>query len=346
MVEQHLFKHEDAFPSITNEVKKRLQLESVLQTMHLRIEEVTSRVGHLEVVGNSNHVNVERVIVAMEILQGRQIHLKHLMRKFWQEVQQLFVAHSPGGCSKKKVGFDGPIASLELEMDELDDLFNSEVERCLQDFSVASPTPHMKSSENFSEESGSIEKLSLLLKELQEEHVVVADMLENVRQEKLEVIQTMHAFHLQKVRAVEEIKDAENRMSRQRSRRKAHSVEADQRILLQALPFSPCQIPDALGQNLLSMPTVGSSNHPMAAKYLSPGMNVQLAQAVQTSYSPGAACGPLSPVPPRAVLTDTQKLRVPPQIAVPYAMPRKSGTVVSSHLGGSAQIDQEGPFKV
>jgi len=216
---QHAQCHEEAFAAISAMMKKRCEEHTALQTVHGRIDELASRVGQLEC---------------------EQIQVKQLVHNHWQEVQQLCLVHSATRQSKEKVTFDVFDASSNSLESQSHDMSG------LHEDSLASSAVQVRSSTNFCEENDSTEMLSLLLKDLQEERTFVVEMLENVRQEKLDVIAAMHTFQLQKANAVEEIMAAQNTSSPRTSRRTRRDqlVESCEVILPQPSLLSPGHIGD------------------------------------------------------------------------------------------------------
>jgi hypothetical protein len=102
--------------------------------------------------------------------------------------------------------------ALETKVDDLRNELRSTVERLEGKQRLVDPPPPQDVAAGFRDSTrhheAAQEGLSEALKELAEERSHVADMLEAVRQEKLEVIRAMHTFVVRKDEAVQELEAA------------------------------------------------------------------------------------------------------------------------------------------
>merc|ERR1712107_57377 len=142
--------------------------------------------------------------------------------------------------------------------------------------------------------------------------------------EKIDVIAAMHTFQLEKMNAMQEIKEAQNKTPPDSSR-KDRPMEPNSKVLLQPLPPSQRQI-DPLGQ-IAGGPLIKQG---MATKVSSHALNPQQnpalvsAMPLQASCSSGAVFRQHSPLPP---------------VASPFTIPLRSG------MDSLSQTGRQGRFR-
>jgi len=214
------------------------------------------------------------------------------------------------------------LRSLESQISELDDACNMEKQRIVEAVPNQDTPNSGCHSALWSEPSNEwgegnrldCEKLAALLKDLQEERTLVKDMLDNVRQEKVEVIAAMHSFQMEKSNAMQEMEDF-----RQAAQdefvclRTDPSIEGREKTSSKTALFPQLQPVQCRGPQPLSrVPTQQKTvqvAQPMPVQYA-----VTLGSAphlsLQASLSSGVTVGTLSPTVPSRWLGN--EVRSPP----------------------------------
>lgn len=181
---------------IEAEVKKRSEEQTatadLIRELQQRIDELvanlSTRVVRLEDTSNLHCLTEERVAGVLSSLQGQQQQVTRVLEEHQSKLQSLSSAASAWHMSGAMTVRKDQASCMRLLHGDL------EANRSL------SARQHLHQDGGNARES-----LGILLKELQEEHESVSKTLNQVRQEKAEVIATMHIFNLNKSKALQEM---------------------------------------------------------------------------------------------------------------------------------------------